>query len=210
MNYIFKNRFDAATKLADKLDSYKNTNSIVLAIPRGGAPIGYYIANKLNIPLEIVLSKKIGHPNNPEFAIGSVSIQGVIIDEKVSDVSQEYILSESNRLLKDLKNKFKLFMDNRPITDLKNKIVILVDDGIATGNTMMATIETVKKSSPFKIVVAVPVAPIETAKKLTALVDEFVCLQIPAQFFGVGQFYADFTQVTDEDVISYLNKKTTK
>lgn len=206
MNYIFKDRNDAAKRLADKLKKYKNEDGVILAIPRGGVPIGYYIAEDLDLPLEIVLSKKIGHPNNSEFAIGSVSLQGVVIDESVTGIPKDYIERESNRILEVLEEKFKLFMGDCKLTDLKNRTVIIVDDGVATGNTIMATINAVKKSYPKKIIVAVPVSPIESARKLSVMVDEFICLQIPKVFFGVGQFYDDFSQVSDEEVMEYLKK----
>ena len=206
MNYIFKDRNDAANRLADKLKKYKNEDGVILAIPRGGVPIGYYIAEDLDLPLEIVLSKKIGHPNNSEFAIGSVSLQGVVIDESVTGIPKDYIERESNRILEVLEEKFKLFMGDCKLTDLKNRTVIIVDDGVATGNTIMATINAVKKSYPKKIIVAVPVSPIESARKLSVMVDEFICLQIPKVFFGVGQFYDDFSQVSDEEVMEYLKK----
>src|ERR1035437_5658901 len=204
---MFKNRSDAAAQLAEKLSRYKNTDGIVLAIPRGGVPIGKEIANELNIPLEIILSKKIGHPNNPEFAIGSVSELGVILDDNVTDIPQEYIQKEAARIQVQLKEKFKLFMGDRKSSDLKNKIVILVDDGIATGNTILATINMIKKSLPKKIIVAVPVSPPATARKISKEVDEFICLLTPAEFYAVGQFYQDFSQVSDEDVIQMLGTK---
>ena len=206
MNYTFKNRYDAANRLADKLKKYKSEDSIILAIPRGGVPIGYYIAKELDLPLEVVLSKKIGHPNNQEFAIGSVSLQGVVIDERVKGIPKDYIERESKRILKLLEEKFKLFMGDCKSTDFKNRTVIIVDDCVATGNTIMATINAVKKNYPKKIIVAVPVSPIESARKLSVMVDEFICLQIPKVFFGVGQFYDDFSQVSDEEVMEYLKK----
>ena len=206
MSFKVKNRQHAALRLVKELEIYKDTNAIVLAIPRGGIPIGYYIAQELRVPLEIILSKKIGYPNNPEFAIGSVTLQGVVVDEKFSTEFKDYIDIESKKILEALKSKFALYMGNLKPADLINKTVIIVDDGIATGNTIMATIQAVKKSNPKKIIVAVPVSPIESARKLSVMVDEFICLQIPKVFFGVGQFYEDFSQVSDEEVIEYLKK----
>src|SRR4051812_28262176 len=115
---MFNNRYEAAKLLGQKLEKYKNTNGIVLAVPRGGVPIGYEIAKDLGLPLEIVLSKKIGHPFNPEFAIGSVSLHGVTINEKVENVSMDYINKEAERILIGLKEKFKIYMGNRKPTDL--------------------------------------------------------------------------------------------
>jgi len=202
---MFKDRTDAAIQLAKKLEMYKNKNAIVLAIPRGGVPVGYTIAQELKLPMEIVLSKKIGHPRNPEFAIGSVSMHGSIINDTAWDVPHEYIHNETERILKGLEEKFKLFMGNQKPADLKNKIVIIVDDGIATGSTVMATVEAIKKSDPQKIIIAVPVAPPSTATKLAKMVDEFVCLTTPILFQGVGQFYRNFSQVSDEEVIQLLH-----
>ena len=201
---MFKDRYDAAFQLAKKLEKYKNKDGIVLAVPRGGVPLGYVIAKKLGLPLEIILSKKIGHPNNPEYAIGAVSLHGVVVNDEVMDVSKDYIQKESDRILHVLKEKYNLFMGNRKQTELKEKTVILVDDGIATGSTLMATIEVIKKSKPKEIVIAIPVAPPHTAQKISQLVDDFICLITPIEFAGVGQFYKDFSQVSDEEVIHFL------
>lgn len=208
---MFVDRYDAAKQLAGKLEKYKNKNAIIIAIPRGGVPLGYYLAIALKLPLEIVLSKKIGHPNNPEFAIGSVTLNGVIIDYNSTDVSKDYIKTEIERIRKTLKEKFNLFMGNHKPTDLKNKTVIIVDDGIATGNTIQATVEIIKKNKPKEIIIAVPVAPHSATKKLSNIVDEFICLHSPKDFIGVGQFYERFPQVSDQEVIQLLidaNKKT--
>ena len=204
---MFQNRLDAAVQLAEKLGEYKNANAIVLAIPGGGVPIGKEVADELNIPLEIILSKKIGHPQNPEYAIGSVSELGIVLNYDLTNVSMEYIQKEAARLQILLKEKFKLFMGNKKRADLKDKIVILVDDGIATGNTILATIKMIKNSSPKKIVVAVPVAPPATARKIAKEVNELICLLTPSDFYAVGQWYKDFTQVSDEDVLELLGPK---
>jgi putative phosphoribosyl transferase len=203
---MFKDRMEAAMQLVEKLGKYKNKNGIVLAVPRGGVPIGYVIAKELGLPLEVILSKKIGHPANPEFAIGSVSMHGTVINEGVKDVSMDYIHKEADRIHETLKEKFKLFMGDRKSTDLKDKTVIIVDDGIATGSTILATVDSVKKSNPKEIIVAVPVSPTTAAHKLSKLVDEFICLMIPEDFFGVGQFYEDFSQVSDEEVVTLLQE----
>jgi predicted phosphoribosyltransferase len=203
---LFIDRNDAAIKLAKKLEKYSNTNGVVLAIPRGGVPIGNIISKKLGLPLELVLSKKIGHPRNPEFAIGSVSLDGALIDDHVMDVSMEYIRTEADRLLGILKEKYKMYMGDRKPTDLKNKTVIIVDDGVATGNTILATVEAIKKKSPKEIIIAVPVASRSAVIKLSKVADEFICLLTPDYFMGVGQFYQDFSQVTDQDSIQLLKE----
>lgn len=125
-------------------------------------------------------------------------MNGIILDESANALSKEYIKSESEKILKKLKEKFKLFMRNRKPTDLKNKTVIIVDDGIATGNTLMALVETIKKNQPKKIIIAVPVSHPSANKKLSNLVNEFICLQTPEDFMGVGQFYQRFPQISDQ------------
>lgn len=207
---MFKDRNDAAMQLAFKLQKYKGKDGVILAIPRGGVPIGYVLAKELGFPLEIILSKKIGHPRNPEFAIGSVSLDGAVVDENVMDVSGEYIRNESERIFTVLKSKYKFYVGNRKPIDMKNKTVIIVDDGIATGNTIKAAIHSVRKHNPEAVIVAVPVAPLANAGKLNALVDEFVCLLMPDYFRGVGEFYEDFSQVSDEEVIKLLKTETLK
>ena len=207
---MFKDRQEAAKLLAEKLGKYKNDDGIVLAIPRGGIPIGFVIANEFNFPLEIILSKKIGHPNNPEFAIGSVSLEGALIDDNVKNIPKMYIQIETEKIQKQLKEKFKMFMGDRKLADLRNKTVIIIDDGIATGNTLLSSIKAIKKRNPNKIIVAVPVAPPTTADKFKKEVDEFICLLTPQNFLGVGQFYYDFSQVSDEEVIRLLERANNK
>lgn len=203
---MFKDRYEAAMLLALKLEKYRNQDGVVLAIPRGGVPVGYVVARELGLPLELVLSKKIGHPYSPEYAIGSVSLHGVVVDENVVDVSSEYIRNEVERLKNILKEKFNLYMGNRKPIDLHNKIVIVVDDGIATGHTIKATIEAIRRSWPKKIVIAVPVAPPSTVIRLSELVDEFICLYTPDDFQAVGRFYKDFSPVEDEVVIRLMKE----
>lgn len=207
---MFINRTDAAMQLAEKLQKYKGEDGVILAIPRGGVPIGYIIAKELKFPLDIILSKKIGHPRNPEYAIGSVSLDGAIIDENVLDVSSEYIRNESERILISLKSKYNYYSGNRKPIDLKNKTVIIVDDGIATGHTIKASVLSVKKHNPKAIIIAVPVAPLATASRLNSIVDEFICVLFPHDFRGVGEFYEDFSQVSDEEVIQLLEKANLK
>ncbi|MCC3155454.1 phosphoribosyltransferase family protein [Hymenobacter sp. BT770] len=204
---MFQNRQDAALRLAHRLEKYRGEDGIVLAIPRGGVPIGYVIAQQLGFPLEVVLSKKIGHPNNSEYAIGSVSLDSVAVDERTAfGIPAEYIQEQAARIQAKLRENFRLFMDGRPPTNLKGKTVIVVDDGIATGHTMVATVEAIRKSRPAKLIVAVPVAPPHAQQQLAPLVDEFVCLLLPRDFAAVGQFYVTFDQVSDEEVIRLLRK----
>ncbi|MEY3417359.1 MAG: hypothetical protein RL060_1471 [Bacteroidota bacterium] len=201
---MFTDRLDAAHQLAKKLDNYKDTDAVVLAIPRGGVPIGAVVARDLHLPLEILLAKKIGHPMNPEFAIGSVTLSGTVINPNLTGITEDYIVSETKKIQASLKAKYQLFMGDTAPLSLENKIVILVDDGIATGSTFQAGIASIKKHKPIKMVVAAPVASKDAVQLLKPLVDEIICVAIPALFYGVGQFYTNFSQVTDQEVISTL------
>ncbi|MBK0401679.1 phosphoribosyltransferase [Adhaeribacter sp. BT258] len=200
---MIRNRQDGAKRLTERLRKYQGEDGIVLAIPRGGVPIGAYIAKELGFPVEVILSKKIGHPRNPEFAIGAVSMDSVEVNESLA-VPREYIEKETQKIQEELKRRYQLFMASHKPTDLHNKLVILVDDGIATGHTLMSTILMVKKQKPKKLVVAVPVAPPSAIKEFEPLVDELICLLAPPGFYAVGQFYEEFQQVSDEEVISAL------
>ena len=201
---MYADRIEAGLVLADQLKKYAGQSGVVLAVPRGGVPLGYIIARELKMPLEILLSKKIGHPNNPEYAIGAVSLTDSIIIPH-EGVSNEYIESETESIREKLRENYKKFMgDNEPI-GLKDKIIIIVDDGIATGNTLLSTVKMLRNQKPAKIVIAVPVAPHSSVDKLSKLVDEMVVPLIPKEFYGVGGFYEDFEQVSDEEVLRYLN-----
>lgn len=202
---IFKNREEAAILLCKPLEKYKNSNGVVLAVPRGGVPVGCILADKLQLPLDVILAKKIGYPTNKEYAIGSVTTDHIIF-ENHPDVSPEYYKSESQRIQNELKLKYHLFKGGTKSVDLNGKIVILTDDGIATGNTLAICIESIKRKNPAKIIVAVPVAPGDTARRFRKLADEFICLVEADDFSGVGQFYRDFRQVDDDEVIELMDK----
>lgn len=147
---MFKDRLEAALMLKDKLKKYKNSNTIVLAVPRGGVPLGYVIAKNLALPMDIVLSKKIGHPNNKEFAIGAITLDSMIIDEDII-VSDLYIRNETIRLRQLLEEKYKRYRGSKKTLDINQKNVILVDDGIATGNTLLVSIAMLRKKTQLKL-----------------------------------------------------------
>lgn len=203
MQYI--DRHDASLKLIPLLEKFKKDKSVVLAIPRGGVPIGYYIARTFHFPLDLLLAKKIGYPSNKELAIGAVSLEDEIIDH-YPYISRDYIEDQIFEIRESLKQRYKKFVGNRSPIDLKNKTVIIVDDGIATGNTLMAAIKMIRRKQPKKIVIAVPVSPTDAAKKIKAEADEFICPMITSDFVGVGSYYLDFTQVTDNEVMLFMNK----
>lgn len=202
-NETLKDRIEAGMLLSDKLKKYQGSNTIILAVPRGGVPVGYVIAKSLNLPLDIVLSKKIPHPSNKEFAIGAVSMDSMILDEH-PEIPNDYIDEEVIRLRKSLQEKYELYMGNRKPLDIKGKNVIIVDDGIATGNTLLASIAMLRKRKPEKIIVAVPVIPYDTVKVFQQKTDEFVYLIASKYFRGVGGFYEEFNQVEDDEVIRLL------
>jgi len=202
---IFRDRIEAAKLLAKQLSRYKGEDGVVLAVPRGGVPLAHLIAKHLGFTLDLVMTKKLGHPHNPEYAVGAVSLEGAVVDKR-SDVSKEYVEEETRRIQQMLRQRYQFYRDDEPPVDLKNKIVIIVDDGIATGKTILSTIHIIRKQNPKWIIVAVPVAPPSTAKKIQEEADEFVCLSTPKNFIGVGQFYEDFTPVEDEEVIRLLHE----
>lgn len=201
----FENRKDAALQLIPYLNKYKNNKSIVLAVPRGGVPLAFYIAQHYKFPLELLMTKKIGHPNNPEFAIGAVSLEDVTLD-KVPMIPWSYLEEKIKTIRKNLQEKYKLFMGDHKPLNLEGKVIIIVDDGMATGNTLLSSIAMLRKRKPAKIVVAIPVASSSAALRLKPLVDDFICPFIPDSFVGVGYHYADFSEVSDEEVIKLLKQ----
>ena len=205
---MYKDRTEAGTLLANKLKDYSKTDAVVLAIPRGGIPLGYIISEKLNLPLEVVLSKKIGHPLHKEFAIGAVTLSSSILSDAAADISPLYIEQETKTIRSLLKKRYNDYYGARERIQLKDKVLILVDDGIATGNTMFSIIKMLHDEHPKKIVVAIPVAPYDSLKKLqnSTYVDEVICPLIPEYFQAVGQFYQNFEQVDDTEVKQLLKK----
>ena len=202
---MFRDRIEAGILLAAKLKKYKNDAGIVLAVPRGGVPVAYEVAKELGFPIEVILTKKIGHPMNKEYAIGAASLTDYFVVPH-DDVSDEYIQLELKKVRSRLKEMYKIFMGDKEPENLKGKTVIVIDDGIATGNTLMGTVNVLRKSNPAKIIIGVPVASRSAVRKLSKEVDEVVSLLIPDEFYGVGAFYENFEQVTDKEVLFYLDK----
>lgn len=206
---IFQNRIEAGKKLSYKLSKYQATkNLIVLGIPRGGIIVGKQLSQALDCPLDIIVTKKIGAPGNPELAIGAVGAIGEpVIDEDLAGrvgADEKYLKSEILNLKSEVARRIKEYRGGKPLFNLRNKIVIITDDGVATGATMMAAIEITRQQNPKKIIVAVPVIAKDTLEKIEALADEVVFLDAPEMFFAVGQFYREFEQVSDDKVIQLL------
>ena len=204
----FKDRHEAGIKLAEELKKYKNNkDAIVLAIPRGGVEVGYEIAKILNINLDIVVTKKIGLPDDDEFAIGSVGPdKKVMLNEetiRVYNIHEDYIKEKTREIGKEIERRYKAYKGKYQLQNLKNKIVILTDDGIATGFTIRVAINYIKSQKPKKLILAVPVAPSDFANEIKKDV-EFVCLHSTNLFFSISQFYESFPQLEDEEVKNYL------
>ena len=197
---MFNDRADAGRQLAEKLRKYSGENSILLAIPRGGVTVAYEISKELKIPVDVIIVRKVGHPYNPEYALGAVGVDGSFIHTAHGQgVSQEYIDSMVREKQSEAKERYLELRGDKPPIDLKDKIAILVDDGVATGSTMLMAVMLVKEKNPKKIVIAVPVAPPDTIKQLEKVADEVINLLAPYGFMAIGQYYRDFSQVSTEE-----------
>lgn len=202
---MFYDRIEAGLQLAAKLKKFKNEPGVVLAVPRGGVPVAYVVAKELGFPLELALTKKIGHPVNREYAIGVAGLTDYFIVPH-ENVSQGYIEMELLKIRKRLKEMNKRFLGDKKPEDFKGKTIIIIDDGVATGNTLLGSVHVLRKSKPGKIIIGVPVASKSAVNKLSKEVNEIIALQVPEVFHAVGSFYKDFEQVSDKEVMSYLDK----
>ena len=205
---MYKDRNEAGFLLAKELEKHSKKDAVVLAIPRGGIPLGFIISRHLKLPLEVVLSKKIGHPLHKEYAIGAVTLKSRILSEAATDISPDYIEEETKKIRAKLQQRYLDYYGDRNPLPLKNKTLIIVDDGIATGNTILSIIKMLYDEKPDKIVVAIPVAPPDSIRKLedSTFVDEVICPLVPVNFRAVGQFYENFDQVDDTEVNQLLRK----
>ena len=209
---LFQNREHAGRLLVRKLSAaYKNKNPLVLAIPRGAVPMAKIIAETLRGELDVVLVRKLGHPAQPELAIGAVDESGnVFLSDWALEIESQYLDAERERQLQILRERRAWYTPNRAPIDPRDRIAIVVDDGIATGSTMTAALRAVRRSKPKKLIAAVAVASESAARAISREADEFVCLDVPVDFHAVGQFFKDFAQVTDQDVIEILHRHESK
>jgi putative phosphoribosyl transferase len=205
----YTNRIEAGKILANELKAYaKQPDALILALPRGGVPVAYEIAEALSVPLDVFIVRKLGLPGHEELALGAMAMDGTIImnDEllRLIPFSPHVIERVVELEKKELQRRIELYRNNQPLPDLKNKTVILVDDGIATGATMRAAITVLKQQEIKKLIVAVPVAARDTCEIIIKEVDQFICPLRPEYFYGVGLWYDDFSQTDDSEVLALL------
>lgn len=208
---IFKNRKEASQRLIFKLQEYKNhSQAVVIALPRGGIIPAYEIAKELKLPLDIIITQKIGAPDFPEFAIGAICEDGnsFFNENTISnyDISKDYINNEIKIKKKEAKRRASIYRKNFSPLSLQNKIVLLIDDGIATGATILAAIKSIKSKKPKKIIIVAAVIAPDSLKKIEKEVDQVIYLDAPQDFAAVGQFYENFEQISDDTVINLLEK----
>jgi len=207
---MFRNREEAGRMLAEKLSHYRNDpTGLILALPRGGAAVGYQLSLALHIPLDVFITRKIGAPGNPEYAIGAVAETGSRYLNQEAISSFDLSRHELERLIhvqeKEIARRRDLYRQGRPLPQLTGRTVLLVDDGIATGSTFMASALAIRSLQPRSLVGVIPVGPPSTMREVRAHVNELIVLMTPDPFYAVGDFFVDFTQVEDRDVVEYLN-----
>ena len=208
---IFPDRFEAGRRLADALHGYAHKPDVlVLALPRGGVPVGFEVAQALGAPLDVFVVRKLGLPWQPELAMGAIASGGVRVlnDEvvKACQVSPDLLATVTAIETEELEQREKLFRGSRPPPEIAGHTIIVVDDGLATGSTMKAAVTALQALHPKRLVVATPVSAADTAAWFQTHVDEFVCLQTPQQFMAVGLWYQDFQPTTDEEVRVLLER----
>lgn len=207
----FKDRKQAGELLAERLAAYAGRSDVILlALPRGGVPVAFAISRKLNIPLDVLIVRKLGVPGHAEYAMGAVAsgdirvLQQDVLD--ALDIPSAAVEAITQRELHEIERREALYRDDRPAPSLRGRIVILVDDGLATGATMLAAVQAVRQEEPAHVIIAVPVAAPDTCEKLAAEADEVICLNTPSPFYAVGIWYEDFSQTSDDEVRNLLRQ----
>lgn len=206
---LFKNRTEAGQKLAELLSDYASEDVIVYALPRGGVILGAEIAKALHAPLDLIITRKIGHPSNPEYAVCALAEDGAPIcnQSELERLGHHWLEEEKHKAREEIQRRREEYVGDPTQKDIKGKTAIIVDDGIATGLTMIASIEEMKLHEPKEIVVAIPIVPYLTSLKLEGMVDKVVCVEATREFLGtVGAYYEDFTQVDDDEVKRILKE----
>lgn len=207
----FRDRREAGRRLTEALDGYRRRRPFILAVPRGGIVVGYEVAVGLDAPLDVVVPRKLRAPYNPELAVGAVAHDGsVYVDSPLVSslrIPEEYLKEETATQLEEIRRRVSVYRGDRPQPALAGRAAIVVDDGIATGSTMIAALRAVRGMHAEVVVAAIPVAPPEGAESLRAEADDVVCLYTPTLFYAVGQFYDDFGQTTDDEVVFLLRRR---
>lgn len=207
---MFLNREDAALQLAEQLKGRVFQDPLVLAIPRGGVVTGAVLARELGAELDVVLSRKLRAPMQPELAVGAISEEGSVYlnhhAQKILELTEGYLADERCHQLNEIARRKKLFRAVRPQASIRGRSVIVTDDGIATGSTMIAALQSVQIQKPHEVIVAVPVASPDRLQEVRRWCDEVVCLFAPFDFWAIGQFYEDFSQIEDEEVVKLLRE----
>jgi len=208
---LFRDRREAGEQLAAALQAYRERHPSVLAIPRGGVIVGYAVATALDAPLDVVVPRKLRAPGNPELAIGAVAHdRTVYVDESLAaalHVGSDYLREEIEHQTAEVLRRMHLYRGDRQPPDLSGRTAVVVDDGMATGATMIAALRAVRAARPAWVVAGVPVAPPDSVERLRGEANDIVCLHTPPIFYAVGQFYEDFAQTTDEEVIALLRRR---
>lgn len=213
-NGIFRDRTEAGLELAARLNAYRNDpTGLILALPRGGVPVGYEISLALNLPLDVFITRKLGAPDNPEYAIGAVAETGSIhLNQQACSMmggfstASRYFDEMVHAQREEIKRRQQLYRNGRPLPDLKDRTVLLVDDGVATGCTFLASVEALRNLQVRQLIAALPVGPGETLSEIGRHVDKLIVLATPEPFYAVGNHYVDFTQVGDDEVVQYLQQ----
>jgi putative phosphoribosyl transferase len=209
MQLPFKNRIEAGRLLAEELKSYANrTDVLILALPRGGLPVAFEVAQALGAPLDLMLVRKLGVPRQEELAMGAIAAGGtkvlnqdLVKSLNISDAALEAVISKEKR---ELERREHTYRGDRPVPEVGNRCVILIDDGLATGATMKAAVLALRQQQPAQIIIGVPVAPPDTVEELRKEADEIICLATPEPFYAIGTWYVDFSQTSDEEVRTLL------
>jgi len=207
---LFKDRRQAGEKLADLLKQYKGQQPLILAVPRGGVAVAEPVWETLGGDLDLIITRKLGAPHQPELAIGAVSSDGfVMVNENLTsrlNVTEDYIKETAKEEQAEISRRLELYRGRRPLPEVDQRLVFLIDDGVATGYTLLAALRSLREKNPAKLVLAVPVGPPETFIKLEKEVDELVYVKAPDNFAAVGQFYRKFNQTSDREVAEIMEK----
>lgn len=207
---MFKNREETGELLAEKLAAWRDDpHALLLALPRGGVVVGYRMSLALHLPLDVVITRKIGAPGNPEYAVGAISERGTLYWNRGAlsglSLTERDLDAMVREQRKEIARRVALYRQGKPFPQLQDRTVIVVDDGLATGATFFASVATVREGRPRRVIAAGPVGPRSTVEQVRAIVDELIVLRVPEPFYAVGNFYEQFEQVEDREVLQYLN-----